>query len=92
MLFDLDHDPLEMRNLLDSPADSAARRIADELRRRITGWERGASFEIHLDLEAPIIAASNARRGTEDEREPVIRYYSESMRRIRNEGRGWVLR
>ncbi len=91
MLFDLHDDPHELVNLLESPGGPGSVEVAEDLKRRIRGWEREGSFETQLDENAPIIEAENARRGTPDERETVIRYFEGQMRTIQTDPSRWSM-
>ncbi len=55
-LFHLDDDPREMTNLVLGGGDDHARRVADEMKRDLTAWERRHGFDTSFDSDGELRA------------------------------------
>jgi arylsulfatase len=80
LFFDLEKDPYEFENRVTDPGYTS---IINKLKKKAADWEEGLIMgESYLAENAPIIDTRNARKGTAEERKPVIRYYTESMEKL----------
>jgi arylsulfatase A-like enzyme len=75
--FDLNRDPFEMNNLI---ADPSCQPHIDTLRRRLADWILFArTTPAHLDLDAPVIKASNVPDRDDEHVQQGIDYFEAQM-------------
>jgi arylsulfatase A-like enzyme len=79
LLFDLRNDPFELEDISDT---SEMEELMEEMTAALTRWQGGERprVRVYLDENAPIAPAHNARPGSPELREPLIRYYADRFR------------
>ena len=76
-LFDLEEDPYELHNLY---ADSGHGQIVVHMKSALAQWALfNAPSTVHLDEDAPIVRAANARTHDAGHRQDMLAYFAQQM-------------